>query len=810
MELLDAIEELERPASTRPGRRAAPRQCPDFVERQVLFVQQKLCELWQRKRGSGADMPSVPFYWVFSKLLRLMEAYPGGLTEAVVVTELAKLLRQKEAGGEAGARRKKRKIRDDEDMAELLAEGEQEALQAAVSGYGNHRLTIEMENAKDVKAHMYLHQRFRSCVDFLHSSLQYEATTFPFQTGREIAFTNAKLLERKEVDMGVSSGESNRVKFTLLPTGFLTARLDEQRPLDRRLLADSIRLSQVDRLVGGAQDPAEVQQLVLKAKVLDIGAIRPCQTPLYVHRQVVLLGDVDQTNSRVPAGATPNTQRMTQGLHLMVLWDEQVALSRLFRVGDTLSIFHPFVHVCDQHDTEILHILNEYSSQQRLVYYFEYGSATVLFCKPCRVATVKNPTQTLAVGQGQSDVERPLSQLEDIKPGWHNFSLYAHVRSIKVSHGIPLLAAFFYAYYDPKTNQPGAMDSKMQPPPPLDRTIVSKYYLVVLLQVYIASSERLLTIEVTGENALAALRLLPGQSVFLNGLVAIDMKSKPVRRFRERALMPATASAPAEFAFPTQAYSTSSTSGVVVLCSDWASIFGKQSLFSSSSKLTVVNTTSGLMNTALDRSVSPHGVTTHALTMVEMTVTAAGWLIPIASLGAPGAAIDATCEKGHSTMCAHKACFRPLEMMTREQTSPGPPKWKCSFCQEAFFGLEDTVQTYRELAVTLENGRSQASPVLVLCQGEKVESLLGLAAEDYVQLPLAQKRRTLERVAGSAFRLVLSRCEPRHVSMPTTPSPSSPRSFETNASIRLRMDIVQPVDAFASAHHLLAALQQRL
>jgi hypothetical protein len=154
MELLDAIEQLEAPAAARPGRQAAPQRDFDFVERQVLFVQQKLRELWQRKRGSNEDTPSIPFYWVLSKLLRLMEEYPGGLTEAVVVTELAKLLTQKQAGDMEQGPRKKRKIRDSQDMADLLAEGEMEALQAKVLGHGDHRLTIELENAKDVVAHM--------------------------------------------------------------------------------------------------------------------------------------------------------------------------------------------------------------------------------------------------------------------------------------------------------------------------------------------------------------------------------------------------------------------------------------------------------------------------------------------------------------------------------------------------------------------------------------------------------------------------------------------------------------------------------
>lgn len=617
---------------------------------------------------------------------------------------------------------------------------------------------------------------------------------FPFQTAREIAFTNAKLLERKQVGTTMAAA-SDRVQFTLLPTAFLTARLDGARPLDRRLLSESISLSQVDHLVGGAQDPTAVQQLLLKAKVLDIGAIRPCQTPLYVHRQVILLGEVDQSITRPPPGATPNTQRMTQGLHLMVLWADQVALSRLFRVGDTLAVFHPFVHVCDQHDTEILHILNEYSSQQRLLYFFEYGSATVLFCKPCRVDTAT--TTTPARDPNYCEMERPFSRLEEIKPGWNNFSLYAHVRSIKVSHGIPLLATFFYAYYDPKTNQPSDVNTTAQPPP-LDRSIVSKYYLVVMLQVYIAASQSLLTIEVTGANAVTALRLLPGQSVFLDGLVAMDLQSKSVRRFRERAFMPPSSATSAEFAFPTAAYSSSSTSNVVVLCSDWESIFGKQSLFSNSSKLTVVNTTSGLMNTALDRSTTLHSVAKHPLAMVEMTVTAVGWLIPGSSH-----MIDTTCEKGHSTTSAHKSCSRPLEMMPRDQTASGLPKWKCSFCQEVFFGLEDTVQRFQSLAVTVENGRSQSAPLLVLCQGDTVESLLGLPSDVYVQLPLAEKRNTLERVLGNAFRLVLSRCEPLHVSI-------SHRSSTEATFINLRMDVVQPVDTFAAAHHLLASHQQKL
>ncbi|CAI5739950.1 unnamed protein product [Peronospora destructor] len=785
MELLDAIEKLEQP--TTAHQESTP-QHVDFVEHQVFFIQQKLRDVWQRKRGTSADTPCIPFYWVFSKFVRLMEEYPAGLTEAVIVTELTNLLQQNEeenAATKTAKLSKKRKLRNVEAMEEVLLEDKQEALQAKVRDYGNHRLTLEMENDTDVTI--------------------YIVATFPFQTGCRVAFTNAKLLERKEVGMRPMDEEINRIQFTLLPTAFLTIRLDEDRVLDRKLLAKASSLSQVDQLVGEVQDPTVIQRLMPKAKVLDIGAIRPCQTPLYVYRQVILLGEVEQTNKRLRAGTAPHTQRLTQGLHLMVLWDDQVALSRLFCVGDTLTIFHPFVHVCGQDDTEILHVLNEYSSQQRLAYYFEYGSATVLFSKS---SAMNNCIKTSAILQGHGEIQRPLSHLDEIKPGWHNFSLYAHVRSIKVSHGIPLLAAYFYAYYDPKTNQPRAMNAKMLPSPPLDHTILSRYYLVVMLQVYIASSKRLLTIEVTGENALAALRLLPGQSVFFDGLVAIDMRSKPVRRFRERGLMPIASTTKADFAFPTKAYSTSSSSSVVVLCSDWESIFGKQSLFNNSSRLTIVSTTLGLINTALNRSATLDNVAAHALTVVEMTVSGVGWLIPSDNLGVQGFTMDTSCEKGHSTTCAHKFCFRTLEMMTRGQrTTTGPPKWKCVFCQEIFFGLQDTVQTYRELAVIFQNGRSKTSPLVALCQGDTVASLLGLAAEVYVELPIAEKRKTLELVTGTAFRLMLSRCEPCHVSIPTA---SCQNRTHTTLFIHLRIDLIEPIDTFAAAHHLLSTLRYRV
>ncbi|KAL7690568.1 putative Cell division control protein 24, OB domain 2 [Plasmopara halstedii] len=800
MDLLDAIEKLEQPAKTISERNA------DFLEHQVLILQQQLRDYWHRKYGDDVTIPRISFYWVLSKLLRLIEEYPDGLTEAIIVTELTKLFERKVVGDTqqpAGTFTKKRKIRDEEDMGNLLTDGEQKALQAQVISYGDHRVTLALDYATDVIAHMYLHQRFRSCINFLNRELKYEPTrkTYPFQDARKVTFTHGKVLERKDVEMARGEYDGNQVKFTLLPTPYLIVQLNEKNPLDRRLLADSMSLNQVDQLICKAHDCLGIQQLMLKVKILDIGAVRPCQTPLYVHRQVILFGEVDQLS----IGVRSNMDSKTQGLHLMVLWDDQVDLSRLFNIGDTLAIFHPFVHVCDQHDTEIQYILTDYSSQQHLNYYLEYGSATVLFTSPCQVDANEALTEMTIINASHCEAEQPLSRLEEIRPGWRNFSLYAHVRRVMVSHGIPLLAAFFYAYYDPKTNQ---SSSTMQV---LDHSIVSKYHLVVMLQVYTASSSKhMLSIELTGDTAINALRLLPGQSVFLDGLVAIDIKSESVMRFRHYQSLASTSAASSgteDYAFTTNAYTSTSSSSVVVLGSEWENIFGKQSFLNNSSKLTIVNTTPGLLNTLLKQSTVLFNASTPPLMIAEMTVTSIGWLVSSRNSKDVKWTIDTSCEKGQATMYSHKSCSRPLEMTTNYQNTSKSIKWNCSFCQEVFYGSKQMQHTFRELVVSLENGRSQMFPIIALCRGDTIENLLGLSSSDYVQLSLEQKRWTLKRVVGQTFRLVLSRCESRYVTISLSSYSTDSHPIESSQWIDIRMDMVKPTNAFAAARRLLSELK---
>uniref|UniRef100_K3WBV5 Uncharacterized protein n=1 Tax=Globisporangium ultimum (strain ATCC 200006 / CBS 805.95 / DAOM BR144) TaxID=431595 RepID=K3WBV5_GLOUD len=545
MDLIEAMEEMEQLAKQPPAPAhvqqhqlyaahrpvtCAPVASPesgaswDFVLQQVAFVQTRLKALWQLKSRNESGV-QVPSSWVLSKLLRLIEEYPDGVTEAIVVTELMTLL-QRKVYVSSGASASSKKIRNVDDITRVLSEMEDsnDAVAAKLVCYDGYKLSLDAQSSVSLELEMYLHQRFRSCAAFLGSQPQFHSKSgvgFPFQSGRSFVFTNAKVMERKDIGASSASGgeesksrESQEEIYYLLPTQYLALHLNASSALDQMFARQAINLGRLDQLAA-MQDQAILQQLVVNVKILDIGAIRPSQTPLHIYRQVVFLGEV----SNVPAGSISSTQRVAQASHVMILWDDQVALSRLFHVGDELSIFQPYIHICEPHDTEIVHIFSEYSSQQRCMFYLEYGSATVLFLN----SQSKKPSSRNANGSSDDVVARRESEVqafqeselpplryEDIKHEWLNFSVYGHVSSIRVSHGTPLMAAYFYSYYDPKTNTAPQQNSRATASastatPTLDRAIVSKFYLVVLLEIYNASSQQTLAVEVTGGNALKAL-----------------------------------------------------------------------------------------------------------------------------------------------------------------------------------------------------------------------------------------------------------------------------------------------------------------
>lgn len=109
------------------------------------------------------------------------------------------------------------------------------------------------------------------------------AEAFPFQRDRTVVFTNAKLMERRDVGGGVGGGaqaNGSSPSYPLLPTQYLALHLDAAgSALDRVFAKQSIGLGRLDQFVG-MQDPTILQQLVVRVKVcvkLDQRALKDSQ-----------------------------------------------------------------------------------------------------------------------------------------------------------------------------------------------------------------------------------------------------------------------------------------------------------------------------------------------------------------------------------------------------------------------------------------------------------------------------------------------------------------------------------------------------
>jgi hypothetical protein len=85
------------------------------------------------------------------QLLRLLEEYPDGVTEAVVLTELtARLNDRVYADNALGGSR----IQDADDLSDFLSEMENDALSGRAVGFDRQRLRIEVDQAAKLAVDM--------------------------------------------------------------------------------------------------------------------------------------------------------------------------------------------------------------------------------------------------------------------------------------------------------------------------------------------------------------------------------------------------------------------------------------------------------------------------------------------------------------------------------------------------------------------------------------------------------------------------------------------------------------------------------
>lgn len=86
--------------------------------------------------------------------MRLVEEYPDGLTEAVVLTELMAQLNQRIYRSNSTGGKNAFRIKDTEDMSEFLLTVEGEALCGTITAYDQRRLTLDMEQSNNFVLYM--------------------------------------------------------------------------------------------------------------------------------------------------------------------------------------------------------------------------------------------------------------------------------------------------------------------------------------------------------------------------------------------------------------------------------------------------------------------------------------------------------------------------------------------------------------------------------------------------------------------------------------------------------------------------------
>jgi hypothetical protein len=694
------------------------------------------------------------------------------------------------------------------------------------------KLLVGIETKNKEKIEMYLQQRFKRCSLLLDRGSttkehQPKRNSFPLEFGRELLITGLKLLERREFD-GFRSGSSRIPR--MLPTPFLAFVLDEKNnPSDDELINNkAVSLSCFDAQLQNDPTSPGINESLLKVRVLDIGPIRPARIPERVQRQVITLGEMNCGEEFDASVSKPNSQRLTRNKVFLVLWDDQVALSHLFHVGHALLLLHPFVHLMSPQDPLIAILFADYTqcsqAQKTQQFFFEYGSATVVFVAPQNTKRIYSSSNSKLYGGLEdarfkcSPFDQTFLQLQKAQSSCRNLSVYGVITEISVSYGYPLLAAFSQFYYHNGGKDP---TSSFTSSIPIEAYSATRHSLVVLVKVYDTQNQQELTVEVTGSNAVKILKLQRGQTALFENLVLMNIETPEIHAYRDNLLQASTQDL--TLAFLNMAYTSTVTEGIMVaLCSDWLNLFGVQSDFHASNVF-CINTNVGLFKSLSILRPSLMSLQVHynktALVACRVTISCLGWLgggsTNVSGVNSTSYRLDGLCEYGTATCMVHKACMRSVQ---REDQSELGAKWKCSYCHELWTGMDDVEETFGPLIIQLDDGMTD---LIGICSGETVQSLLQMSAGNYSQLSVLQKRQILKNAVKDGDLLVVlsTSADEYEVEIVEEISTSlmksqtsqdhfflSPEKSITRKTVKIRIDLIQRMDVHASSMYLLDSL----
>ncbi|CAB1111368.1 unnamed protein product [Ectocarpus sp. CCAP 1310/34] len=323
--------------------------------------------------------PKVPKFRGHTTLIETVRRYPSGLTEAVILAELELLWRRDVRGAFVPG---KLQAYLDAQYAPLS-----DVIQACVVRHSDQLVTLVEDhscsvssNLSPAKVDMYLHQNFKPCLRYAqgvgHDLLA---------PGRKVRLTGCRLLTGAAAAVTggggrAGGGEGGRRSpncggpSTLLLTEYLAFVLDHRR-------SDDLRLAQ--GMFGGQRVKNTFEE---KSNYEEFFVI--CKGRKQQHRRGEVGGEDD--------GSSSSSSRETVLFHL---WDEQTCLTSLFRKGDGLGVYWPWL-VREQQprssggDQGSAAAPGGLPSQQQLVssqlplprassgWHFEYGSATALFVLP--------------------------------------------------------------------------------------------------------------------------------------------------------------------------------------------------------------------------------------------------------------------------------------------------------------------------------------------------------------------------------------------------------------------------------------------
>ncbi|KAL1920534.1 uncharacterized protein VTP21DRAFT_911 [Calcarisporiella thermophila] len=344
----------------------------------------------RRFEGNGEEPFPISWTWVASKLLDLLLEYPSGLTKSIVLSELEVQWDEISVEYRRGVAKKFEAI-DSLFEGNVSLEGSFEVSVNSVTEIPSTRTCLFMlcdEESRHTVG-MYVHQKY---YELLRE--EYRRLLFECHPPRTIRLTSTRLLT------------GTRIEPRLLPTEYLIFMLAKER--DQAFI--ECELSK-DRLVDIRQeDLQQGREYRFWLKITHIDSVQPALSQSHLRMVRIFVADMAGTDNA-----------------FFVLWDDQIKMVNLFKKGDYLGLYKPYIG--PQYPSSG----DEYEDATIL----EYGSATIVFCLPSMDSMLTLSSQSQRDGtepvprddQGYMDcklyAERIL--IKNLKPKMLNVTLFGRI-----------------------------------------------------------------------------------------------------------------------------------------------------------------------------------------------------------------------------------------------------------------------------------------------------------------------------------------------------------------------------------------------